>query len=62
MKRASKVKEALKVRMANWDNMPTNYMIGPHSKKVHDPHMKATYHRPGSQNSRKGSSGRKSRR
>lgn len=58
MKRARKVKEALKERLAVWDHLVADGFHGSETKLVkHDGKRKA-FRRPGSQNARKGSSRR----
>lgn len=61
MKRASKVKQALVMRVASWEDIPSKGLTGPHTKIVKEPNGMA-YHKPGSQNCRKGHSSRKSHR
>lgn len=58
MKRATKVMQALTRRQAVWDDLVADGYRGGQVKMVrHDGKYKA-FHRPGSQNARKGSSGR----
>lgn len=58
VRRARKVKEALRRRQAVWADLVADGFKGGQVKMVrHDNKMKA-FHRPGSQNAKKGSSGR----
>lgn len=61
MRQAKKIRQALKRRREVWDNLSAMDMIGPSTKKVREPNGMA-YHKPGSQNRRKGSSGRRAHR
>jgi len=58
VKRATKAKEALKRRQAAWNDLVADgYRDGQVKMVRHDGKYKA-FHKPGSQNVRKGSSGR----
>lgn len=62
LKRATKVKQALARRQAVWDDLIADGYRGGQVKMVrHDNKMKA-FHRPGSQNAKKGGSGRSANR
>lgn len=61
MKRAKKVKQALTRRIASWDDIVSNGFIGTNTKIAKEPNGLA-YHRPGSQNTKKGRSSRKAHR
>lgn len=64
MKRARKVKEALVRRVSEWDNMPSQGGASPTTKIAKGEPLGngMAYHRPGSQNTKKGRSGRSSTR
>jgi hypothetical protein len=64
MKQASKVKEALKRRIAVWDALVARDMRGTTTKMVqrNDGTRNIAFHRPGSQNPKKGRSGRSAKR
>lgn len=59
MKAASKQREALEVRQKAWDNLPADGIVG-NSKRVRHDNKTKSFIRPGSQNRKKGSSGKRS--
>lgn len=58
MRKAEKVKAALKRRQAFWNDLVSDGFKGPNTKMVRHDHKLRAFHKPGSQNARKGSSGR----
>ncbi len=64
MKRAKKVKAALARRVSVWENMPANGILSPSVKVAKGEPLGngMAYHKPGSQNTKKGRSGRSSTR
>lgn len=64
MKKARKQKEALARRVGVWDALVAQGMHGTNTKLVrrNDGTRNAAYHKPGSQNGRKGHSGRMAKR
>lgn len=61
MKASAKRKMALEARVKAWVDMPTDGMIGTTTKRVRHDNKTKTFIKPGSQNGKKGGSGKKSR-
>lgn len=62
MKAARKAKEALAMRRKVWDDLPSDGVRGTNTKMVKHDNKSKAFIRPGSQNRRKGASGRVGRR
>lgn len=54
MHRPKKIRRGLETRQTVWDNLPADGMIGTLTKRIRHDNKTKAFHRPGSQNGRKG--------